>query len=119
MAKLPEDSQKKDRADGITDVVSRCLVCVKKFGNQKFRIIEKRESERLLHIVCPHCRHAMLVSVGISGGGVLVIGSVTDLSLNDVRFLLARGRITEDELLAGSALINNNSRELIKFLINS
>ena len=65
---------------------------------------------------CPHCHHAMLILVGVTGTGVMVLGSVTDLSLNDVRFLQSRGKITEDELLEGVNLINNKSQELIKFL---
>lgn len=108
----------KGRKDGIADSLRRCLVCVKEFGSQKFSVIKKGDDERLLYIVCGHCRHAMLINIGISGTGVLVLGSVTDLSLNDVRFLQTKGKITEDELLAGADLINHQSRELIKFLTN-
>lgn len=119
MSKKSSNEPQTDLAKEKLALIDKCLVCTKKYGNQPLNIIEKDDMGRLMYITCSHCEHAMLILVGMTGTGVLVLGSITDLSLNDVRFLQSKGSITEDELLEGVNLINNQSQELIKFLTKS
>lgn len=70
----------------------------------------------VVHMKCTECQHALLLFIGTTQGGVGVMGSMTDLSAEDVGRLQTHRAWTDDDLLAAADILHRKSKLFINFL---
>jgi hypothetical protein len=62
-------------------------------------VLARFTDRQFIHATCPLCCHALLFFQVAAPGGTGLMGMVTDLSAADVRQLLGKGPISEDDVL--------------------
>jgi hypothetical protein len=85
-----------------------CINCNKRFGLQEIdasRQIKKTGDSILVHITCNRCQSSMLLGL-VNGKVAGIIGLATDLCNNDIERMINNQRITSDELINLSDVIN-------------
>lgn len=89
--------------DGAT-LLAACPLCAASYDPHRARVLGKRGEERLLHVACGGCGHAMLAFVAVTPAGVSSIGLITDLSYEDARRFRDAQPVSADHVLAAHAL---------------
>ncbi len=88
---------------------STCINCNKKFSQSEIEAsheIKKGKDATLVHINCKKCDSSMLMGL-VSGKGMGIVGVATDLTATDVIKHYDKKRITTDELIELSDVINS------------
>ncbi|MFA7654247.1 MAG: hypothetical protein WCX97_04370 [Candidatus Magasanikbacteria bacterium] len=79
--------------------ISQCPICGTKYEESEARLTGKKEHANLVHITCLKCHSYFVAMVMEVGAGVSSIGTVTDLSSDDVKRVSDMAPITLDEVL--------------------
>ena len=84
------------------ETLLNCPVCGRKYSTKSAQIISARKRELLIHISCAYCKSASLAVViqqGPAAEGMITMGTLTDLSVEEARALLGKGPISADEII--------------------
>lgn len=79
--------------------MQECAVCKKESKDSSIAIIDQHGASAVVHITCPHCKHAIIALVGTTQVGMGLIGLLTDLTFEDVQHFQGRAPLSEDDVL--------------------
>ncbi len=85
--------------DGNEQLVKRCPVCQTELRSGHVEVLVAQSERQFIHATCPTCAHALLFFQITASGGTGLMGMVTDLSAADIRQLVGKGPISEDDVL--------------------
>ncbi len=88
--------------------LQHCPVCQNQYTKEQSRVLEEKESASLLHLFCGSCRHAVVALMVSTPFGASSVGMLTDLDFADAKRLLARGPVSEEELLNFHQFLKTN-----------
>lgn len=90
-----------------------CPLCASEYGDGQRQVIRQEGGWRVAHLTCGQCGHAYLLYVGQMGTGTCVMGSVTDLSLDDFARVVKAPEWTDDTLLEAAQVLHSQSQALV------
>ena len=91
------------------NLLSQCPCCTALYRRQDANLVRQESQLSIVHISCAECRHAMLLSVKKSRGGITCAGIMTDCEFEDaVRFLKADKISIDDVIRVHTALELDN-----------
>lgn len=90
-----------------------CPLCSSEYGEGQRQVIRQTDGWRIAHLTCTQCGHAYLLYVGQVGSGTCVLGSVTDLSVEDLTRVGKAPEWTDDTLLAAADILHSQSQALV------
>ena len=88
--------------------ISQCPSCGAKYTPEQARLLTKQGTANMVHITCTDCRGYFVAMIVQMGSGLSSVGTITDLSFEDMARLRAATPITLDETIDAHQYINKN-----------
>lgn len=80
--------------------MKQCPLCDFGFQDRHIRMVDQVKGSETLHISCPGCASHFVMMLAISDVGVGLIGMMSDLSFEDMKYFSKRAPMTDDDLLS-------------------
>jgi len=79
--------------------VSRCPICSHEYSQTGARLFAEKDPASLVHLNCANCQSNFILMVMVGAHGLSSVGTVTDLTFEDVSRLYIKEPIEIDEVL--------------------
>jgi hypothetical protein len=89
-------------------LINQCPVCHTPYGVDSARLFAAQGKTHLVHITCAGCLGYFLTMIMEMGVGISSVGTVTDLSYDDLKRIGSAPAISLDEVIDAHQYINQN-----------
>ncbi|HLD25950.1 MAG TPA: hypothetical protein VJC05_02840 [Candidatus Andersenbacteria bacterium] len=97
-------------------LVTRCPFCSAEYDLDGAQVIGEENDATMVYITCSECESSIVAIVAMSGLGVVSLGLVTDMTIEDTKRFTGTSQVTSDELLEVYELLEKNQRQAVKKL---
>ncbi len=85
--------------EGPARLIANCPFCMRQYDPLQAQLVGSTGNTHIWYVSCVVCRHALMVAVLITEGGVNSVGIVTDLQLEELTKYRDFSPITADDCL--------------------
>jgi len=100
-------------------LVTRCPFCSAEYDLDGAQVIGEENDATMVYITCSECESSIVAIVAMSGLGVVSLGLVTDMTVEDTKRFMNEKVVTSDEFLTIYEMLSNNHQNTIKQLTKS
>lgn len=100
-------------------LVTRCPFCSAEYDLDGAQVIGEENDATMVYITCSECESSIVAIVAMSGLGVVSLGLVTDMTVEDTKRFMNEKHVSSDEFLTIYELLSNNEQNAIKQLTKS
>lgn len=100
-------------------LVTRCPFCSAEYDLDGAQVIGEENDATMVYITCSECESSIVAIVAMSGLGVVSLGLVTDMTLEDTKRFMHEKHVTSDEFLTIYEILSNDHQNAIKQLTKS
>ncbi len=100
-------------------LVTRCPFCSAEYDLDGAQVIGEENDATMVYITCSECESSIVAIVAMSGLGVVSLGLVTDMTVEDTKRFMNEKHVTSDEFLTIYEILSNNQQNAIKQLTKS
>ena len=83
----------------VSHALGACPSCQGAYDSKSARVLERKGPRSFLHISCPYCLQAMILSVESKREGLTCAGIITDWTFQDAKRFLHSKPISLDEVI--------------------
>jgi len=98
-------------------VIKKCPICEKEFEESKINILDFNTSKQIIHSTCSNCKHSLVFILENTDIGGILIGILSDLSLEDVKKFTNKKEFDENDLLESYSILHFKQKDFIKEII--
>jgi hypothetical protein len=80
-------------------IIKKCPLCEYSFEDRHIRMVDQVKGSETLHITCPQCESHFVMMLAISDVGVGLVGMMSDLDYDDMKYFSQRKPMSDDDLL--------------------
>lgn len=102
--------------DDNMQLVTRCPFCSAEYDLDGAQVIGEENDATMVYITCSECESSIVAIVAMSGLGIVSLGLVTDMTVEDTKKFMKGKQVTSDEFLTLYEVLNKNHQSLIKQL---
>ena len=100
-------------------LVTRCPFCSAEYDLDGAQVIGEENEATMVYITCSECESSIVAIVAMSGLGIVSLGLVTDMTIEDTKRLTDAGKVTSNELLEVYELLEKRQHQALKKLTES
>jgi len=100
-------------------LVTRCPFCSAEYDLDGAQVIGEENEATMVYITCSECESSIIAIVAMSGLGIVSLGLVTDMTIEDTKHFQEGEGISSDEFLAIYELLEKNQHKAVKELTKS
>ncbi len=97
-------------------LVTRCPFCSAEYDLDGAQVIGEENDATMVYITCSDCESSIVAIVAMSGLGVISLGLVTDMTIEDTKRFMGNEAVTSDEFLAVYELLEKKRHKVVKEL---
>jgi hypothetical protein len=105
--------------DDNMQLVTRCPFCSAEYDLDGAQVIGEENDATMVYITCSECESSIVAIVAMSGLGIVSLGLVTDMTVEDTKRFMKEKHVTSDEFLNIYEILNKNHQNVIKQLTKS
>jgi len=105
--------------DDNMQLVTRCPFCSAEYDLDGAQVIGEENNATMVYITCSECESSIVAIVAMSGLGVVSLGLVTDMTIEDTKKFMKEKQVSSDEFLSIYEALNKNHQNVIKQLTKS
>lgn len=102
--------------DDNMQLVTRCPFCSAEYDLDGAQVIGEENDATMVYIACSECESSIVAIVAMSGLGVVSLGLVTDMTVEDTKKFIKEKPVTSDEFLLIYELLHANQPDVVKQL---
>lgn len=99
------------------DIIKKCPICGKNFEKKDINILNVSFSKNIIHNTCTKCKHSLVFIIESTEVGMVMLGILSDLNLEDLKKFKNKKNFSEKELLDSYKIINFKQKDFIKEII--
>lgn len=100
-------------------LVTRCPFCSAEYDLDGAQVIGEENEATMVYITCSECESSIVAIVAMSGLGIVSLGLVTDMTIEDTKRLMDAGKVTSNDLLEVYELLEKRQHQALKKLTES
>lgn len=100
-------------------LVTRCPFCSAEYDLDSAQVIGEENDATMVYITCSECESSIVAIVAMSGLGIVSLGLVTDMTIEDTKHFMGSKPVSSDEFLAVYELLEKHQRKAVKELTKS
>lgn len=105
--------------DETMHLVTRCPFCSAEYDLDGAQVIGEENDATMVYITCTECESSIVAIVAMSGLGVVSLGLVTDMTVEDTKRFMKEKQVSSDEFLSIYELLEKNQSNVVKELTKS
>lgn len=105
--------------DDNMQLVTRCPFCSAEYDLDGAQVIGEENDATMVYITCSECESSIIAIVAMSGLGIVSLGLVTDMTVEDTKRFMKEKQVTSDEFLSIYETLNKDQKNVIKQLTKS
>ncbi len=105
--------------DDNVQLVTRCPFCSAEYDLDGAQVIGEENDATMVYITCSECASSIIAIVAMSGLGIVSLGLVTDMTVEDTKRFNKEKALTGDELLEVYELLEKQKHKALKQLTKS
>lgn len=102
--------------DDNMQLVTRCPFCSAEYDLDGAQVIGEENDATMVYITCSECESSIVAIVAMSGLGIVSLGLVTDMTVEDTKKFMKEKQVTSDEFLSLYEVLNKDHQNLLKQL---
>lgn len=100
-------------------LVTRCPFCSAEYDLDGAQVIGEENDATMVYITCSECESSIVAIVAMSGLGVVSLGLVTDMTIEDTKRFMGTNAVSSDEFLDVYELLEKHQHRAVKKLTKS
>lgn len=100
-------------------MVTRCPFCSAEYDLDGAQVIGEENDATMVYITCSECESSIVAIVAMSGLGIVSLGLVTDMTMEDTKRFIGTTQVTSNELLDVYELLEKNQHQAVRKLTES
>ena len=105
--------------DDNMQLVTRCPFCSAEYDLDGAQVIGEENDATMVYITCSECESSIIAIVAMSGLGIVSLGLVTDMTVEDTKRFMNEKQVTSDEFLSIYETLSKDHKNVIKQLTKS
>ena len=105
--------------DDSIHLITRCPFCSAEYDLDGAQVIGEENDATMVYITCSECESSIVAIVAMSGLGIVSLGLVTDMTIEDTKHFMNAGKVTSDELLEVYELLEKRQHQAVRKLTES
>ncbi|MBI4021979.1 MAG: hypothetical protein HY372_01345 [Candidatus Andersenbacteria bacterium] len=97
-------------------LVTRCPFCSAEYDLDGAQVIGEENDATMVYITCSECESSIVAIVAMSGLGIVSLGLVTDMTVEDTKRFMSAKQLTSDEFIEVYELLEKNQHQALKKL---
>lgn len=97
-------------------LVTRCPFCSAEYDLDGAQVIGEENDATMVYITCSECESSIVAIVAMSGLGIVSLGLVTDMTVEDTKRFTKEKHLTSDDLLEVYELLEKRHQQALKEL---
>lgn len=97
-------------------LVTRCPFCSAEYDLDGAQVIGEENDATMVYITCSECESSIVAIVAMSGLGIVSLGLVTDMTVEDTKRFMHAKQLTSDEFIEVYELLEKNQHQALKKL---
>jgi len=102
--------------DDNMQLVTRCPFCSAEYDLDGAQVIGEENDATMVYITCSECESSIVAIVAMSGLGIVSLGLVTDMTVEDTKRFMKEKQVSSDEFLSIYEVLNKDHQNVIKDL---
>ena len=102
--------------DDNMQLVTRCPFCSAEYDLDGAQVIGEENDATMVYIACSECESSIVAIVAMSGLGIVSLGLVTDMTVEDTKKFMKEKQVTSDEFLSIYEWLQANQPDAVKQL---
>lgn len=99
-------------------LVTRCPFCSAEYDLDGAQVIGEENDATMVYIACSECESSIIAIVAMSGLGIVSLGLVTDMTIEDTKKFIKEKQVSSDEFLAIYEMLHANQPGVVKQMMH-